>query len=271
VKKENFLNYREWHFAKILFFLMSFSILLYFYDSPIGGRRGNTLIGYSFGIFAAIVILYLTYFGIRKRSYKSGRGDLVKILSSHVWLGLSLIIVVPFHSGFHFGANVHTLTYVVMLLVVISGIFGAIFYRIFPYSLNTQRGGDKLDKTFEQVSSIDEDIEKILIAHPKLKDFSDKIDFDAGNYREGNFTFRKKSLKQERIMSYLANLSNAESSVAIEIVSLVENKVKLINYIINEARANAFLKIWLVFHIPLTFLLLVLLFVHIFSTLMFRT
>ena len=42
--------------------------------------------------------------------------------------GLSLIVIVTLHTGFQFGWNVHTLAYGLMLLVIVSGIFGIVVY-----------------------------------------------------------------------------------------------------------------------------------------------
>lgn len=244
---------------------------MYFIDQPIGGRRGNTIVGYSFGVFAALAILYLTYFGIRKRSYRSSPGNLVKALSSHVWLGVLLIIIVPFHSGFHFGWNVHALTYLVMTLVVVSGIFGAIFYRILPADLASQRGAEKPEELLSLMTVLDQDVSQITKDNQNLINFASRINFDTEKFSKYRFFLTKKTVSEKDVLALLAPLPNNDSVWAIQIVSLVERKVKLLNKMIAEARAKMFLRLWLFFHVPLTCLLLVLLFVHIFSTLFYWT
>ena len=61
---------------------------------------------------------------MRKRAITRGRWSLKAWTSAHVYLGLSLIVIATLHTGFQFGWNVHTLAYALMMLVIVSGIYG---------------------------------------------------------------------------------------------------------------------------------------------------
>jgi len=52
---------------------------------------------------------------------------------AHVYLGLSLLVIARC-TRLHFGWNVHTLAYALMVLVIVSGMFGAAAYAILPSS-----------------------------------------------------------------------------------------------------------------------------------------
>jgi len=61
---------------------------------------------------------------IRKRSFRSTIGTAIGWLSAHVYLGLAALLIATLHSGMHFGRNVHTVAYVLMCLVTLSGCWG---------------------------------------------------------------------------------------------------------------------------------------------------
>src|SRR3546814_573172 len=59
--------------------------------------------------------------------------------SAHVYLGLSLIVVGTWHTGFQLGWNVHTLAWALMMLVILSGLYGVIVYATLPQALSNNR------------------------------------------------------------------------------------------------------------------------------------
>ena len=130
--KENVLNISNNLFFKWALGLSLLSIALYILDDPRVAPNGGTWLGYTLGTIGALTIVFLTLFGVRKRSYRSNLGDLKYWLSAHVWLGLALVVIATLHTGFQFGWNVHTLAYVLTMLVVFSGIWGVYMYLRFP-------------------------------------------------------------------------------------------------------------------------------------------
>src|SRR5207247_2607886 len=101
---------------------------------------GGTALGYALGTVAALLIVWLTMLGLRKRVVGRARYSLKSWTSAHVYLGLSLITIATLHTGFQFGWNVHTLAYVLMMLVIASGIFGIVAYDRLPRALSANRG-----------------------------------------------------------------------------------------------------------------------------------
>ena len=80
-------------------------------------HNGGSWYGYLLGTIGALLILWLTLLGVRKRAMTRRRWSLKAWTSAHVYLGLSLIVIGTLHTGFQFGWNVHTLAYALMMLV----------------------------------------------------------------------------------------------------------------------------------------------------------
>ena len=113
--------------------------IAYFAGNPSDERAGSTWTGYSLGIACALLVLWLTALGVRKRSYRSRLGSVKGWASAHVYLGLSLVYLAALHCAFRFGWNVHTLAYVLLIVVVASGIYGIVGYSYLPERITANR------------------------------------------------------------------------------------------------------------------------------------
>lgn len=272
MKRETFLNYRNWYFAKLSVAILLILTMLYFMDSPFGGRRGNTIVGLSLGVFATLGILYLTYFGMKKRSYATSSGNLVATLSAHVWLGLSLLLIVPLHCGFHLGLNVHSLAYFLMIIVIASGIFGAITYRVLPQKLYSQRGGEKPEEYISIIQDLDAGILALAERHDELKKMVRQLDVKTDSYLRGNFSLsRPQPIDEKKAADLVAALPSNLNEEAISLLNLLGKKRGILIKFTKEVWASAMLKIWLFVHIPFTCLLLIVLFLHIYLALYYWT
>ena len=110
---------------------------------------------YAPGTIGALLIVWLALFGIRKRAITTGVYSLKAWLSAHVYLGLSLLVIGTLHAGFHFGWNVHTLAYALMVLVIVSGMPGAAAYAVLPQALSANRGETTQRQWLETIRSLD--------------------------------------------------------------------------------------------------------------------
>lgn len=97
-----------------------------------GETHGGTAWGIGYGIAASAMVLLLMAFGWRKRAYRSKVGTLEGWLQAHVHLGVLVLALVLFHTGFRFEDRVAVAAFVAMGLVALSGVVGAAFYTVYP-------------------------------------------------------------------------------------------------------------------------------------------
>ena len=136
---ESLLAYRGSRYLWWALVVCTVSIIAYARQTSGMPPNGGTGLGYALGTLGAVLVIWLMAFGIRKRAYASRAGTVQGWLSAHVYLGVSLLVVVTLHAGFQVGWNVHTLAYVLMCTVVASGVFGVFVYLRYPQFLSSNR------------------------------------------------------------------------------------------------------------------------------------
>ena len=107
---------------------------------------GGSVEGLLYGVAGTGLIAVLMYLGIRRRSYASSTGTLQGWVSAHVYLGFLTLLLIPMHAGFRFGWDVHTLAFVLLAVVVFSGVVGLFLYRNIPGRLTRYEAGQQADK-----------------------------------------------------------------------------------------------------------------------------
>jgi len=233
-----------------------------------------------------VLIAWLTWFGIRKRRYSSTAGTVQGWLSAHVYLGLALPIVVLLHAGFQFGFNVHTLAFVLMMLVVLSGLYGVFIYTKYPERISDNRGGASRPELFDQLDDIDSRSNRVAKDLPAP--FGELVQSGATRTQLGGTLWSRlrgldnstvvlpnqgqsnavPNTGQEAAMDWLADeqsrATDADSAAKIgELSALLRNKRRLLRQLREDLRLQAAMELWLYFHVPLTAGLLMALVAHI--------
>lgn len=230
--------------------------VIYTMDHPVGGPNGGTVLGYTYGVIAAAGIIFLMWFGVRKRSYSSNNATLKGWLGAHVWIGIALILVVPLHSGFSFGLNVHTLAYALMLLTILSGIWGAIMYLRLPGLMKARRDGVTVKSCLTEINLISTDM--AFLGKGKSDAFLkllNMLDFQFKPSIWKTLTKQRLADVSERgnLGQLLSALPQAEYDEGLKLVSMAHKKTQLCNQLLSETRISMLLKLWLYFHLPISF------------------
>jgi hypothetical protein len=269
---ENFVNYKRYRWMLINLVGMCALLIFYWFDQPLGGRSGGSWLGYTYGFLAAFGIMYLMWFGVRKRSYRSNVGTLQGWLSAHVWLGISLILLVPLHSAFQFGFNVHTLAYALMLIVIFSGIYGAIRYLTLAPEITAHRGAPHTKKLLEAIQQLDRDIDKAtqgksdsLLALRLQADFV--LAPSVWLCRRRQLVPTTDTQQEAKLLSVVPE---AEQVDATNLLGVISRKRLLALQLQEDVRTLSILQMWLYLHVPVSLALVVAVAIHIFVVFWYR-
>jgi hypothetical protein len=266
--------------------------VLYYWHDPAEPANGGTWLGYTLGTGGALLILWLLALGVRKRSYRSTLGTVRGWLSAHVYLGLALLIVVTLHSGFQFGWNVHTLAYVLMCIVIASGLFGVVAYLRYPQLMSDNRTSLTREQMLEELAGIDERCVRQTKAMPGefanvIVSNRDRTAIGGSAWallrgRDASRVFLPAAATgaggerlvdnpaQSAVLDWLgerlSRSSEGELSQQIrELMTLIGARRMLLQKLVRDAQIRAWLEIWLYVHVPLSFALLAALFAHVLS------
>jgi len=296
----SFLSHSRYRYLWVALALSLASLVAYLVHQPLGAPpNGGTWLGYTLGTIGAVLILWLTWFGVRKRRYGAGIGSLRGWLSAHVYLGTSLILIAFLHAGFQVGWNIHTLALVLMLLVIFSGFFGVFAYLRYPTLMTRNRDNASREAMLEEIAEIDQNalmladtvdptihatvlrsIERTQLGGGVWAQLTAHDDSEAAlNKLREAATAREKETKKAKgdtptmfaMVDFLSkqNASDKQSDALRKLIDLLTRKKALASRVARDIQLQALMEIWLYVHVPLTIALLGALTAHIVSVLFY--
>ena len=269
---EGFLRHKNFRWLKIALLLSLAALVGYVMIDVQPRHNGGSWYGYTLGTIGALLILWLTMIGIRKRAMTRGRWSLKAWTSAHVYLGLSLIVVATLHTGFQFGWNVHTLAYALMMLVILTGIYGISVYASLPRDLSDNSAEFTRPQMIDAVQKIDRQLQ--IAAQPLGVDDTEIVrmsmadnPFRSGLFRRlsGNYPRCRTRRALQELRARLATTTGDQEDALESVVKLLERKGAALGRIRQHMRIRALLEVWLYVHVPITFALIAALTAHIVS------
>jgi hypothetical protein len=271
ITNESILVYRSLRYFKWALALVVLASVAYAFHTAIPVPNGGTWLGYTLGTIGALLIVWLAWFGVRKRKYGGGKIRLEDWLSAHVYLGIALIVVATLHTGFQFGWNVHTLAYTLMMIVIFSGMFGVYVYIRYPKVMTDNRRGMTLEAMMTQIADLDTDARKAAL---RLGDEVNKLVLEASeNTRVGGSMRRQLSGRApgcpviaapDKVRALLAK-SEQPGRDAEQLLALLQRKSELVQRARRDVQIKAMMDVWLYIHVPLSIALIGALIAHIVS------
>lgn len=278
-QQESILEYRGGLYLKLAILICVAAVAAYalhevpaIYYKPYGG----TWLGYTLGGIGAFMIVWLMILGLRKRRYSSSIGTVQGWTSSHVYLGVALLVIVTLHSGFEFGWNVHTLAYALMVLVIVSGAFGVYTYLHYPSLITDNLGGDTMESTLLKIADLDRRCRRLALDLPDDANAL-VVKSTRGSVRASHFrSSLGRRLKGDAVrcptreackalVALGARYTGKQAEINGQLVAAMTRKSALVDKVRRELRYRALMEVWLYAHVPLSFALLAALIAHVVS------
>ncbi len=285
---QNLLQFRGGRYLWVAAGLLVFSLTVYWTQGDDLPPNGGSWQGYTLGGISAGLIIWLSLLGIRKRSYRSRLGTVQGWTSAHVYLGTGLIIIATLHCAFQFGPNVHTLLYVLMAGVIISGFFGLYVYLTYPRRLARVRSGRRRKEWLTELNRVDariRDLAQKCEARTRavVESAIDRTSLGGGVIAQLRGADRSLVLDprqaatapkvvsnrdQETVIDHLSSAvpragKRDEALVLQELLSVFGRRRTVLARLRKDIRLQAWMQIWLYVHIPLTVAVLAALVVHV--------
>ena len=267
-RHEGFLRYAGFRWAKISGGLCLLIIVSYALVDVTPRHNGGSWYGYTLGTIGAGLILWLTALGYRKRKMTRDHWSLKAWTSAHVYLGLSLIVIGTWHTGFQLGWNVHTLAWVLMMLVILSGLYGVIAYATLPAALSNNRDEMTQMQMLEAIRAFDRQLHSA--AQPLTAEDTAPVlaALDEDPFAGGivaRLGGRYPNCATASALRTLSASNGSDREAREKVVGLLKQKQAALARLRQHLRIRGLLEIWLYVHVPLTFALIAALSAHIIS------
>src|SRR5258706_2525438 len=142
---------RGWALASpAILALSAFVYVLYAFEAP-QGPRGGSVIGLAFGLIGFAFMIFAALLGARKRvpTWRVGRAQ--AWMRGHLWLGFLALPMIFFHGGFHFGGTLSRVLMWLLIITVLSGVFGAALQHYIPRAMTTDV---PLETIYDEISRV---------------------------------------------------------------------------------------------------------------------
>lgn len=289
----SFLNHGRFRYLWVALILCGASIIAYAWHNPIPRPNGGTWLGYTLGTVGVLIILWLTWYGIRKRRYSSRSGTLKGWLSAHVYLGTSLIVIALLHTGFQIGFNIHTLALVLMFMVIFSGFFGVWAYLRYPEAITQNRQNATREAMLLEITELNQ--QSLQLAdqagprvHGKVSASIERTQIGGSIFRQlfpidassdafldvrkslEDFNRRDNQLDTQNLPTMFVmvdalarQIGSKEQDALRKLVDVLGRKKALTASVSRDIQLKAMMDVWLYIHVPITFALLAALIAHV--------
>lgn len=144
-------THRPWAIATLVVTLISAGAYIPYSIASAHAPSGGSTLGLLYGITGSALMLFAALLGLRKKFpiWRVGRAQ--TWMRGHLWLGLLTLPLILFHSGFHFGGTLSTTLMVLFLVVLASGIFGAVLQHSLPRAMMERL---PMETIYEEIASV---------------------------------------------------------------------------------------------------------------------
>ncbi len=142
---------RGWAIASLVVLVVFTGVYVVYAANAPSGPRGGSAVGLAFGVIGFGFMIFAALLGARKRvpTWRIGRAQ--AWMRGHLWLGLLSLPVILFHGGFHFGGTLTSVLMWLLIITVVSGVFGAALQHYVPRVMTTDV---KLETIYDEIGNV---------------------------------------------------------------------------------------------------------------------
>ncbi|MEQ9617356.1 MAG: hypothetical protein RLN60_04900 [Phycisphaerales bacterium] len=229
-----------------------------------GHHGGDTWIGLSLGVVALAFMVFCSLLGLKRRVPHWRLGKAQTWLRGHIWLGLVAVWFVALHAAFATGGPITSWLWILLGFVTISALFGVGLQQTIPrLLLHSVQGetvaqliGTELDSLRTTSQSLCEGVD-IPGAQSPIKRFNEQyIAPYLSGQRGAELSRRSRAVS---LFEGLRTMCPAESHETIEELRSVCERYR---QLVRQRSLTRVLHAWLVIHVPISWGLLGLSFIH---------
>jgi hypothetical protein len=293
---QSFVTIGRYRYALMVLAIVVGCAAAYAVQPRVQQPNGGTDLGLTLGSIAAAMIVVLMGYGIRRRVFRRSLGSATRWLSIHVYLGLGTVVIATLHCGFEFGRNIHTLTYLLLCLVVGSGCWGVYAYLRYPALLARVRGNSGREQLLRKVRDLD--AQALVLTGSSMPALRELVIDAIRRTRIGGGLWSQLRARDESTLmlapplhpgyarvvdntgqrmlidvlarQQAAGKTPAAKAVLDKLLKVTGDKAVLQRQLQRDIQLQGLMQFWLYLHLPLSFGLLTALAIHIFTVFFYR-
>ena len=292
-------THRGWAAGSAVFLVAAGAGYWVYAERASHGPKGDTWIGLGYGVVGTLMIAYAAFLGARKRMLLLRIGALTWWMRGHLWIGALSVPVVLFHGAFQFGGTLTTVLMVLLITAVASGVLGAALQHFMPTlmtgSLDDETTYEQIDRAYRELrveayarvaarcgriagAEQERDEAVALLGKAPAEKRADPpptgLDVLQDVYRRQVMPFLRRPRLRGSPLSRVMRATFLFDTIRVELDPALHETLDDLAGICEEARQKArqaqlhrWLHAWLLFHVPVSIALLVLIPVHAFMAL----
>jgi hypothetical protein len=142
---------KTWTLAALVGFVVALAVYIPYARAALRGPRGGSPIGLAFGIAGSALMVFAGLLAARKKVPVWRLGSAQTWMKGHLWLGLLSFPLILFHSGFRFGGPLTTALMWLFIIVIVSGIVGALLQNYLPRIMMSEL---PLETVYEEIPHV---------------------------------------------------------------------------------------------------------------------
>jgi hypothetical protein len=263
-------THRKWLGASLIILGAATAMYVPYAVRAPSGPSGGSALGLTFGITGSAFMVFAGLLAGRKKVPVWRLGRAQNWMRGHLWLGLLSLPIICFHAGFRLGGPLTTVLMVLLIIVVASGVFGALLQHYLPIMMTTEVPSETIFEQIQHVrdqlvASADEAIAAVEAGSTSDESAAPLAEF----YRREMRPFLESQGKKHPLLSSPDRSRSTFEGLRMLLPLGMQDAAKRLEQICEEERQlrrqsllHHWLHGWLMLHIPLSFALLLLGVVH---------